>query len=45
MSRKYRWGIVGLGGIAAKFAEGLQVLPDAQLFAVASLCCVKNHLL
>lgn len=36
MSRKYRWGIVGLGGIAAKFAEGLQVLPDAQLFAVAS---------
>ncbi len=36
MGRKYHWGIVGLGGIAAKFAEGLQVLPDAQLFAVAS---------
>jgi len=36
MGRKFRWGIVGLGGIAAKFAEGLQVLPDAHLFAVAS---------
>ena len=36
MSRKYRWGIIGLGKIAEKFAEGLQVLPDAQLYAVAS---------
>jgi predicted dehydrogenase len=36
MSRTYHWGIVGLGGIAVKFAEGLQILPDAQLFAVAS---------
>jgi predicted dehydrogenase len=36
MSRTYHWGILGLGGIAAKFAEGLKVLPNAHLFAVAS---------
>jgi predicted dehydrogenase len=31
-----RWGIVGPGKIAHKFAEGLAALPDAKLFAVAS---------
>lgn len=31
-----RWGILGLGRIAHKFAEDLQTLPDAQLCAVAS---------
>jgi len=31
-----RWGILGTGGIAAKFAEGLSVLPDAALLAVGS---------
>jgi predicted dehydrogenase len=36
MRKTYHWGIVGLGWIAEKFAEGLQVLPDAQLIAVAS---------
>ncbi|MBN2213275.1 MAG: Gfo/Idh/MocA family oxidoreductase [Bacteroidales bacterium] len=36
MKKKYNWGIIGLGGIAEKFAEGLQVLPEARLFAVAS---------
>lgn len=36
MGRKYHWGIMGLGWIAENFAEGLKVLPDAQLFAVAS---------
>ena len=36
MAKKIRWGIVGTGGIAQKFAQGLDVLPDAQLVAVAS---------
>ncbi len=31
-----RWGILGLGRIAHKFAEDLVTLPDAQLVAVAS---------
>ncbi len=31
-----RWGILGLGRIAHKFAQDLLTLPDAQLYAVAS---------
>ncbi|GAB4028320.1 Gfo/Idh/MocA family protein [Spirosoma koreense] len=31
-----RWGILGPGRIAHKFAQDLQTLPDAQLYAVAS---------
>lgn len=31
-----RWGIIGTGWIAEKFAEGLSVLPDAKIKAVAS---------
>jgi dihydrodiol dehydrogenase / D-xylose 1-dehydrogenase (NADP) len=31
-----KWGILGCGHIAAKFADGLRVLRDAQLHAVAS---------
>jgi predicted dehydrogenase len=31
-----RWGILGLGSIAEKFATGLQVVPDAKLVAVGS---------
>ncbi len=30
------WGILGCGAIAGKFADALQVIPDAQLYAVAS---------
>ncbi len=36
MMRKIKWGIVGLGKIAHKFAEGLARVPDAELYAVAS---------
>ena len=36
MEDKVRWGIIGTGSIAKKFAEGLGVLPDAELIAVGS---------
>ncbi len=31
-----RWGILGTGTIAKQFAQGLQLLPDAQLLAIGS---------
>ena len=31
-----RWGIIGPGSIAAKFAEGLSIVPEASVQAVAS---------
>ncbi len=36
MSKIIKWGILGSGMIAHEFAEGLKVLPDAKLEAVAS---------
>ena len=36
MEEKIRWGILGTGKIAKKFAKGLQVLSDAELVAVGS---------
>ena len=33
---KFRWGILGPGSIANKFATGLAVLPDHELYAVGS---------
>lgn len=36
MKRNIRWGIVGLGNIAAKFASDLKLVDDAVLTAVAS---------
>jgi predicted dehydrogenase len=36
MGKTYKWGIIGPGKIATKCAEGLKVLPNAELYAVAS---------
>lgn len=35
-TRKIRWGIIGLGKIAHKFAKDLLTINDAELYAVAS---------
>jgi predicted dehydrogenase len=35
-NRKFKWGIIGPGRIAHQFAEGLKVIEDAALVAVAS---------
>jgi predicted dehydrogenase len=34
--KSIRWGILGTGAVAAEFATGLNALPDAELYAVAS---------
>ncbi|MCY4070457.1 MAG: Gfo/Idh/MocA family oxidoreductase [Chloroflexi bacterium] len=36
MSDKIRWGLIGLGLISRKFANGLAFAPDAEVYAVAS---------
>jgi predicted dehydrogenase len=36
MAEKIKWGILGPGWIARKFAAGLKVVDDAELFAVGS---------
>ncbi len=36
MAHMFRWGIIGPGNIARKFAQGLRVLPQATIQAVAS---------
>ena len=36
MTNQFKWGILGLGRIAGKFARNLQVIPDAELYAVGS---------
>ncbi len=34
--KQVRWGIIGLGNIALKFAEGFQYTKNAKLFAISS---------
>jgi predicted dehydrogenase len=36
MRRKYNWGILGAGKMAAKFSRGLKLLSNAELYAVGS---------
>ena len=36
MQKKVRWGILGCGKIAGKFATDLQLVPDSELTAIAS---------
>lgn len=36
MKRKIKWGIIGLGKIANKFAKGLNSVENSELYAVAS---------
>ena len=36
LNQKVRWGIIGPGNIAHKFAEDIQKVPNAELMAVAS---------
>ena len=42
MDKKVKWGILGLGNIAHKFANALSLLPDAQLLAVGSRTMNKS---
>jgi predicted dehydrogenase len=44
MSKTIRWGILGLGGIAEKFAIGLEHVPGAKLHAVGSRSIEKAKL-
>ncbi|PSB05118.1 Gfo/Idh/MocA family protein [Merismopedia glauca] len=41
MSNKIRWGIIGTGYVAKQFAEGLRLIPDAQLLAITSRTASK----
>ena len=36
MPQKVKWGILGLGNIAKKFADDIKLVPDCKLEAVAS---------
>ncbi|PJF45485.1 MAG: dehydrogenase, partial [Candidatus Thermofonsia Clade 3 bacterium] len=36
MSERFRWGILGTGAIAAKFAAGVEALADQEVIAVGS---------
>jgi len=35
-NKRFKWGIVGPGRIAQQFADGLKVIENAALYAVAS---------
>jgi predicted dehydrogenase len=36
MTKKYKWGILAPGKMAAKFTKGINILEDAELYAVGS---------
>ena len=36
MKKTYKWGILGPGTIAHEFAKGLEILDNAELYAVVS---------
>lgn len=36
MTKKYKWGILAPGKMAAKFTKGIKILEDAELYAVGS---------
>ncbi len=38
-----RWGVVGPGGIATRFAEGMQLVDDGEIVAVASRSMERAH--
>jgi predicted dehydrogenase len=42
MKNKIRWGILGCGKIANKFADDLQLVEDAELIAIASQDKIKS---
>jgi len=44
MIEKIRWGIVGLGNIAEKFAQDLSLIKDAELVSVASRSKEKSKI-
>ena len=39
--KKINWGIIGLGKVANKFADGFRYSPNANLLAISSLNNVK----
>ena len=41
--KQVKWGIVGTGNIATQFAQGLQQVKDAQIYAVASRDIERAH--
>ncbi|MCH4823295.1 Gfo/Idh/MocA family oxidoreductase [Gramella lutea] len=43
MKKKIKWGIIGLGKIANKFAKGLSSVHNSELYAVASRDIDKAH--
>jgi predicted dehydrogenase len=43
MSRKYKWGIIAPGKMAAKFTNGLKLLDNAELHGVGSRDLLRSE--